>query len=660
MDPFLGIDFGTSTSAMAWVNPRTGKAEMLKNAEGEEWTPSQVYFGEDGEAAVGKAADLWLEDDPEAFGRLAVSVKRHLASNASLPFLYDGRRARPTDVTTLILAKLKTDAETLHFHQPVRRAAVTVPAAFNIIETDRIRDAALAAGFEEIVTLEEPVAAALAYARDGMEVGRHILVYDLGGGTFDVALIRVSGADDDQRFERVLPPSGDARLGGDDFDRALYDYLDGQARETHGIGLGPNESFDLHVLQRVRRLKETLSTQNQWTISFFVDGKARKVDVTRQTFEDLIDPWVQKTMTLTETLVRDARDQGCPVETAVLIGGSTQVPLVHRRLTESEAGQPVLPVSLHQWQHRGVGVALGAAYHAWERWGDPNPEDQRRTRIGGGTSRGEQARSRPPVDVLEGVWPQPGCVFRDCGPDGRRDETLPEMVVIPAGEFWMGSPDDESGRDEDEGLSHLVRIARPFAMARYAVTQREWVALMGENPSTFEGGNQPADSVSWNDCQTFINALNEKLGLTLGEGYRLPSEAEWEYACRAGTDTPFWWGQTIMTDQANYNGNDTDNGTPEGTYRRATLPVRTFQPNPFGLYQMHGNVWEWVEDCWHDSYCDAPTDGSAWTTKDLDWRVLRGGSWVNGPGYLRSAYRGRSNPINRSSYGGFRIARTLP
>ncbi len=236
------------------------------------------------------------------------------------------------------------------------------------------------------------------------------------------------------------------------------------------------------------------------------------------------------------------------------------------------------------------------------------------------------------VEILEGSWPELKCVFRDWGPDGRSDPTLPQMLVIPAGHFTMGSPstspstEPEPERFENEGPQHEVVISRPFALGRYAVTQAEWTAVMGDNPSHFKGDRNPVENVSWDDVKAFIAKLNAKLGLSEQAGYRLPSEAEWEYACRAGTTTPFWWGSTITTDQANYDGDYTYNSGKKGKYREKTVPVDQFAPNPWGLYQMHGNVREWCEDCWNDNYNGAPKNGTAWAAGNCSARVLRGGS----------------------------------
>ena len=250
---------------------------------------------------------------------------------------------------------------------------------------------------------------------------------------------------------------------------------------------------------------------------------------------------------------------------------------------------------------------------------------------------------------------RPGKVFRDI-------EALwcPELVVIPAGSFIMGSPDDEPGRDSDEGPQHEVTFAQPFALARYPVTFEEYDHFCAEterNKPLDQGwgrGRRPAISVSWEDATAYIEWLSKQAG----QGYRLPSEAEWEYACRAGTITPFWTGATISTEQANYDGNYSYGSGPKADYRRSTTPVDAFEANPWGLHDMHGNVWEWVEDCWHDSCKGAPKDGSAWTTGDFTPRVRRGGGWGSYPSQLRSAFRDWSHTDFRRSFVGFRIART--
>jgi formylglycine-generating enzyme required for sulfatase activity len=262
------------------------------------------------------------------------------------------------------------------------------------------------------------------------------------------------------------------------------------------------------------------------------------------------------------------------------------------------------------------------------------------------------ASSAPPAA------PVPLQVFRDIDAPW-----CPEMVVIPAGRFLMGSPPAEEGRDDDEGPQHFVTITKPFALGRYPVTFAEYdefaATTMREPPSDdgWGRGRRPAIMVSWDDAQAYVAWLSGQTG----ETYRLPSEAEWEYACRAGTTTPFHVGATISTERANYNGTHMTYGSGEqGIYRGQTLPVGAFPANAFGLCDMHGTVWEWCADGWHENYVGAPADGSAWLEGGKqDKRVARGGSWFEWPGALRSADRMEGEPGGRYVDNGFRVAKTL-
>ncbi|MCW5699447.1 MAG: SUMF1/EgtB/PvdO family nonheme iron enzyme [Rhodospirillales bacterium] len=251
-------------------------------------------------------------------------------------------------------------------------------------------------------------------------------------------------------------------------------------------------------------------------------------------------------------------------------------------------------------------------------------------------------------------------IFRDV--DG---PWCPEMVVIPAGSFMMGTPDDEEGRDEDEGPRHEVTIGYRFALGRYAVTFEEYdqfcTASGWNTPDDANWGRRrrPVINVSWHDAQAYVAWLSRETG----QRYRLPSEAEWEYACRAGTTTPFSLGETISTIKANFDGNVKYGKRGKSTYRKRTVPVGKFRGNPWGLHEMHGNVYEWVEDHWHDSYQGAPNDGSAWINIERIFsdyrRVMRGGSWGDVARIVRSASRSKFDPVSRSNVIGFRVARTL-
>ena len=251
---------------------------------------------------------------------------------------------------------------------------------------------------------------------------------------------------------------------------------------------------------------------------------------------------------------------------------------------------------------------------------------------------------------------EPGVSFKEC-------DRCPEMVTIPAGTLIMGSPQGEPDRGPDEGPQHTVVFAKPFAVGRFAVTFEEWDACVaaggcaGYVPSD-EGwgrGRRPVINVSWDDAKAYLAWLSRRTG----REYRLLTEAEREYVARAGTTTAFWWGASLSTVQANYNGSVASAASAAGEYRQQTLPVDTFEPNLFGLYQVHGNVYDWLEDCFNESYQGAPSDGSAWTTGDCYRRAHRGGSWYSNPWALRSASRNRNFSITRFNFIGFRVARPL-
>ena len=232
-----------------------------------------------------------------------------------------------------------------------------------------------------------------------------------------------------------------------------------------------------------------------------------------------------------------------------------------------------------------------------------------------------------------------------------------EMVSIPGGEFWMGAADGEEGAEDDERPRHLVQVPR-FYLGKFAVTQVQYLAVMGNNPAKFRGDKLPVEQVSWTDAQAFCQKLSEKLG----REYRLPSEAEWEYACRAGTTTPFYFGETITSELVNHCADYTYGKGPKGEFRKQTIDVGSFPPNAFGLYDMHGNVSEWCLDRWHDNYEVALMDGSAWSVDagERELYVRRGGSWNRSPRNCRSACRPWALPSARGSTFGFRVVCVAP
>ena len=256
------------------------------------------------------------------------------------------------------------------------------------------------------------------------------------------------------------------------------------------------------------------------------------------------------------------------------------------------------------------------------------------------------------------------------------EEVIQRLRWIRPGRFLMGSPKDEPGRRDDEGPQYPVTIRRGFWLFETPCTQALWQAVMGDNPSRFRSPDRPVEGVSWNDVQRFLEQINERIpGLNLV----LPTEAQWEYACRAGTETALYTGDIEILGQANapalnpiawYGGNsgvdfELENGHDSSSWeekqypheRAGTHPVKRKQPNPWGLYDLLGNVWEWTQDHWHASYQSAPGDGSAWEESDpRAERVLRGGSWIGNARSVRSASRSHYHPDFRDDFLGFRPA----
>jgi formylglycine-generating enzyme required for sulfatase activity len=243
----------------------------------------------------------------------------------------------------------------------------------------------------------------------------------------------------------------------------------------------------------------------------------------------------------------------------------------------------------------------------------------------------------------------PGSYFKECA------NGCPVMIVIPAGKFIMGSPENESDREPSEGPQHEVTIAQPFGASRFEVTFEEWDACVagGGCPRVTDRwgrGEMPVINVSWGDSNQYVGWLSQ----STGKEYRLLTEAEWEYAARAGTKTRYFWGDDPRVGNANCD------GCGSQWDLKQTAPVGSLKPNAFGLYDMHGNVWQWVKDSWHENYDGAPTDGSAWLRGgEPNYRVIRGGSWRNESELVRAAVRFKRNINVRFDTLGFRVARTI-
>ena len=242
------------------------------------------------------------------------------------------------------------------------------------------------------------------------------------------------------------------------------------------------------------------------------------------------------------------------------------------------------------------------------------------------------------------------------------------LMRIPAGSFLMGAAEEEEGSRANERPLHRVQVGE-FLMGRTPVTQAQWRAVaewepkegekpwgmdLDPDPSRFKGANRPVEQVRWAEAREFCRRLRQRTG----KNYHLPSEARWEYACRADTTTPFHFGATLTTDLANYYSSYSYRDGPKGAYHQETVEVASFPGNAWGLYDMHGNVWEWCADHWHDTYNGAPADGSPWIndkSNDVRRRLLRGGSWYSLPGSCRSAYRYDLHPDGRHDTVGFRV-----
>jgi formylglycine-generating enzyme required for sulfatase activity len=239
-----------------------------------------------------------------------------------------------------------------------------------------------------------------------------------------------------------------------------------------------------------------------------------------------------------------------------------------------------------------------------------------------------------------------------------------EMVYLPNGIFHMGSPQTEIGRDSSENPRHWRAIST-FFMGKFPVTQAQWQVVaafpqiscdLNPNPAHFKGDNRPVESISWFEAVEFCDRLSHETGVN----YRLPSEAEWEYACRGGTNSAFSFGETISTDLANYDGTYSYGFGSNDLYRQETTPVGSFEiANPYGLYDMHGLVWEWCADSWHENYQGAPSTGKVWdSSADDPRRVVRGGSWFNAPSSCRSSSRNKYLPDIWLNNLGFRVTAT--
>ena len=362
-EQIIGIDFGTSNSVMAWFNPETGKPQVIFNAEGEDKTPSIVYYAPEG-TVVGRGAQAALTDAEffndiersQVLQSIFCSVKRDLGRRM-LHSLPDGRQVSPVEIASEIFKKLKKDAEDLFFHTSLKKAVVTFPAAFCPTQKSAIEEAAHLAGFEQVSLLEEPLAAALGQLSQGVDIGQGLIVYDLGGGTFDLAYVQRKN---DGGFHSPLPSLGLPRCGGDDIDQQIYDLLDEAAR-AGGLSLyHADGSLSRFALQECRKGKESLSSLTRSGITIMIPEAhpdSKRYFVKREELDSLISPMLENTVKQTLEMVRRVQQAKLPLNQVVLIGGSTRSPIIPEQLHKALPQE----ISLSKTMFADNAVALGAA-----------------------------------------------------------------------------------------------------------------------------------------------------------------------------------------------------------------------------------------------------------------------------------------------------------
>lgn len=639
----ISIDFGTSFTSAAWINPKTEQPEPIRFIDtGMEKIPSLVYYPPKGEAIVGEAVLTLLKNlnqysEKQRFeikSAIIPGLKRRLSANG-IHALANRPPLNHAEILSEIFKKIKTEAEVNCFGgAPVVKVVLSHPVVISQVNKDILKQAARLAGFNVVQMIEEPVAAAMGFTLNDNNVGKGILVYDFGGGTFDVAYVTQQGRD---RYQVPIPTDGEDRCGGDDIDMALYDHWETliEKRYLRSISNVADE-IDLAFLMHCRYQKESLSELDQKKFSVALPAPEQlKVTRTldRGTLNQLMRPVVDKTILKTQSILKKIKHANNKLDTVVLIGGSSRIPFVMERL------QKILPIEPLQPLSRDVAVCIGALIAT----------QPVRNTIAKTASKAPNRTSKKKAKVVEKVTKN---ITPSAGDIWYEPLTRMGMVWVPAGSFRMGSPLSEKEREEDEGPLHIVTLDG-FWMGQFPVTQGQWQKVMGTNPSRFKiGDHYPVEYVSWRDAQVFIKKINEH-----HEGgcrFALPTEAQWEYACRAGTNTPFYFGDNLNTDQANFNGHLPYGDGPIGLYREKTTPVGTFPPNSFGLFDMHGNVWEWCSDRYGGEYSSTKISNPKGPSSGVS-RVLRGGCWNDGAWICRSAYRNLSSPSSRHSYTGFRL-----
>lgn len=370
----ITIDFGTHATSAAWIDPRTGRPELLPNHDGDGATPSVVYFGRD-EVVVGRHA-LTMAMIEEEQPRVVLGAKRRLTQSTALAV--PDREVTASTVVTEVFRRLKGDAERDVFRAEIAKGVFTHPANFGQGERDTIRAAAGAAGFRDVVLLEEPVAAALAYDRYGSGAGDHILICDLGAREFSFAVLSRT----EEGLFRPALPSRSLHVGGDDFDQQLYDHCNGIAEKELKRPIDPKGGRDISFLLACQHQKEVLSDRKRADLSAYLSGGTRfRYQLDRNVFEALVQSHAEQAARMARLLFDDATAQGCAVQTVLLMGGSARIPLIRQCFEKS------IPLPISPWLQQDAAVALGAAYFG-NRDNAKRPEESR-VRVQSSTSLSE-------------------------------------------------------------------------------------------------------------------------------------------------------------------------------------------------------------------------------------------------------------------------------
>jgi len=580
-------------------------------------------------------------------------LKRHLHER----YVYANRRkVTPLTLLTALFKRLREQAgaEVTAFRgTPPGKAVLTVPALYGPMAEKLLREAAQAAGFAEVELLPEPVAAARAWLLETGETEQEVVVLDCGGGTLDLAYLRCQQGE--MRLVPECPHSGDVHIGGHDVDLELLRLVREKAEEMEE----DIEARQPFYLQQVRVLKEGYC-RGLAMRPLRIQGREIRLEPAEidMVFEDRFIE--QACESLKSYLGRVAALNNNKLPAVLLVGGSARLKGL-RELVESRCGCKAVG-----WERAEFATALGAVSTPAPQ---PGPRPVIRTEELLVIDPTPPSVVMPPVQDIHG-WPaekvqalqqQAAQVlglpveFRDTLKDGSEG---PVMVVIPPGRFLMGSPEDELGRYDNE-YQHSVEVA-PFAIGKYAVTFEEYDRFASatgrrEKPSDagWGRGRQPVINVTWLDAVAYAEWLSKQTD----QQYRLPTEAEWEYACRAGTKTAYHFGAAINADLANYNSGGGFFKSLVGAFSGRTVEVGRYPANAWGLHDMHGNVWEWTCSVYDKDYgggeqrCAEPDTGGPC--------VLRGGSWTNVPLRVRGAARLVLYPPNVLNLGGFRLARTF-